>query len=409
VPVRSFGLEVPVRFSLLAGLAALLVSASAYGAPPTLSEAFASAWARQPEALADPELRAAATARSRAATSPFAESPAVVLREFSDRWRDDVGAREVEVELEAPIRLPGAWSAARNVASADEAGYVASLDVTKLQVAGEVRMRWADARAAVARAAVAGRRAAAASALAEDVQRRVRAGEMSRAEGNQTDGAARLAEAELHTARAAAARALRAWQVYTGLEQLPEVAESVSTFDAEAPHPAVVSASARSDAAAARARMASVERVGMPELTLGMRRERPASGVDYEDAILLGVRMPIGGFARQRATVAAARGEAAAAAGTVERSRALVDAERASARAALDAAQAVERLAAERDALARETLQLYTRAFALGEIDLATRLRVQNERYDAEFDLEIARIENARAISALNQAIGVLP
>jgi cobalt-zinc-cadmium efflux system outer membrane protein len=197
--------------------------------------------------------------------------------------------------------------------------------------------------------------------------------------------------------------------VYTGLEQLPEVAESAATLDAEAPHPAVVAASARSDAASARARTASVQRVGVPELTLGMRRERPVSGVDYEDAILLGVRMPIGGFARQRATVAAARGEAAAAAGTVERSRALVDAERASARGALDAAQAVERLATERDALARETLELYTRAFDLGEIDVATRLRAQTERYDAEFDLEIARIECARAVSAINQAVGVLP
>lgn len=398
-----------MRVSLLAGLTALLVSASAAASPPTLSEAFASAWARQPEALADPELRAAAAARRRAAFSPLADAPAVALREFSDRWRDDAGAREVEVELEAAIRLPGAWGAARRAASAEAAGYAASVDSSRLQVAGEVRSRWAEARTAVARAAVAGRRAAAARALAEDVERRVRAGEMARAEGNQAAAAARVAEAELLTARAESAKALRVWQAYTGLEQLPEVGEVPSGTADDVPHPAVVAAAARAAAATARARMASVERIGVPEVTLGLRRERPGSGVDYEEAILLGVRMPFGGLSRRRAGGATARGEAAAAAGALEQSRALVDAERTSARVTLDAAREVERLAAERAALTRDTFDLYTRAFGLGEIDLATRLRAQTERYDAEFDLEIARIEHARAVSALNQSLGVLP
>lgn len=398
-----------MRIAVGAGLAALLVTGSAAGSAPTLSEAFASAWARQPEALAERDLRDAAVARRRAGMSPLADAPAVVIREYSDRWGDDAGAREIEVEFEAAIRLPGAWGAARRAATADAAAYAASVDAAKLLVAGEVRSRRADAHTATARAAVAGRRAAAARALAEHVERRVRAGEMARAEGNLAAAAARLADGQLQIARAEVVRALRAWQAYTGLEQVPEEAELEASAPHDATHPVVAAAAARADGAAARARVASVERLGAPGLTLGMRRERAARGEENEEAILLGVRMPLGGLSRQRAQVAAARGEAAAAAGALEQARVLLAAERDGARVALAAAREVERLAGERDALTRETLDLYTRAFDLGEIDLATRLRAQAERYDAEFDLEIARIERARAISALNQALGVLP
>jgi cobalt-zinc-cadmium efflux system outer membrane protein len=45
----------------------------------------------------------------------------------------------------------------------------------------------------------------------------------------------------------------------------------------------------------------------------------------------------------------------------------------------------------------------------LGELDLPARLRAENDRFDAERALTRSRIEAGRAISRLNQALGILP
>ena len=66
-------------------------------------------------------------------------------------------------------------------------------------------------------------------------------------------------------------------------------------------------------------------------------------------------------------------------------------------------------LAQERQRLAAETEGLLAKAFSLGEIDLATRLRTAAERYAADADAIRSRLESGRAISRLNQAFGVLP
>ena len=75
----------------------------------------------------------------------------------------------------------------------------------------------------------------------------------------------------------------------------------------------------------------------------------------------------------------------------------------------LEQARRIEQLAAERARLAADTQQLLAKAFRLGEIDLPTRLRTENDRFDAELALGRARLEAGRAISRLQQAYGLLP
>ena len=66
-------------------------------------------------------------------------------------------------------------------------------------------------------------------------------------------------------------------------------------------------------------------------------------------------------------------------------------------------------LSETRFALAADTQRLLARAFALGELDLISRLRAENERFEAELNFTRAKLEAARSISRLNQALGVLP
>ncbi|MGL4434258.1 MAG: TolC family protein, partial [Giesbergeria sp.] len=73
------------------------------------------------------------------------------------------------------------------------------------------------------------------------------------------------------------------------------------------------------------------------------------------------------------------------------------------------AAQAQTDAAARHAALAQETLGHVDKAFRLGEADWPTRLRAEQDAAQAQRQLARARIDAAAAVSALRQALGLLP
>ena len=91
----------------------------------------------------------------------------------------------------------------------------------------------------------------------------------------------------------------------------------------------------------------------------------------------------------------------------VERAKLVAEIE--AARRELEQARTVVQLTEARFTLATDTQRLLAKAFALGELDLVTRLRAENERFEAELNFTRVKLEAARAISRLNQALGVLP
>jgi cobalt-zinc-cadmium efflux system outer membrane protein len=91
------------------------------------------------------------------------------------------------------------------------------------------------------------------------------------------------------------------------------------------------------------------------------------------------------------------------------RSTELVAQEIALAKRALESANIKKRLAQDRAATSTETAQLFAKAFALGESDMPTRLRIEADRASAVLAMNRAVIEHAVAISKLNQLLGYLP
>jgi cobalt-zinc-cadmium efflux system outer membrane protein len=88
-----------------------------------------------------------------------------------------------------------------------------------------------------------------------------------------------------------------------------------------------------------------------------------------------------------------------------EQVKAQVDIARAKVASQRIAAQA----ASHRAELARETRGFFEKSFALGQTDLPTRLRYENEAAEAEREAALAVIDLSAAISALRQAQGLLP
>lgn len=388
------------------------VMAAAWGAhaAPTLKQAVESAWARQPAALADAARRGQFAANRDAAGSWMAGAPSLALSQRTDRFNRDAGAREFEAELEVALALPGVRQARMAAADSALSHYEAIAVAEKLRIAGEVRDAWWDARLAANELTLAQRKAADAGQLAADVERRYKAGDVARTDLNQAQGAAKQAEAAAAEAEGKAFRALRIFASLTGLKELPETEESQGAAPADIDALVPLVANQRDiDAARARLSEAGADRRDPPSLSLGTTRERAAFGEPSEGSITLKLTIPFATNARNRPKLAAANADLIEAEARMQLARSKVESDIAASAEELRQAARQITLAEARATLARDTYALMSKAYRLGEIDLAARLRAEADRFDAELSLSRARLEHGRAISRFNQATGLLP
>jgi cobalt-zinc-cadmium efflux system outer membrane protein len=407
---------------LLLGLAAS--GAWAQAAPPaspavtTLRQAFDAAWARQPEAQSLDMRQAAAQARRESADSWSAEPPAIEVSGKTDQLHRNDGSREYEIGLAVPLWLPGERASTAALADAEVRASTSRTLAAQLRTAAAVRAAYWDWQRARIDILVARERLASARELAADVSKRVRAGDLARADQHQADGALATAEASLAEARGALAGAEQQLRALTGMtpalaaEGLP-VAEAepapAAPSSPDAGHPSVAELRDRAELAQRSMTLAGIQGRANPELSLATTRERGASGESWQQTVTLGVRIPFGFDARNRARVASASAEAIEAEAQLRMERERLTAEVNTARVRVESARTLVASAERRAQLARESRGFFQKAFRLGETDLPTRLRIELEAAEAERQVARTRIELAAAVSALRQAVGLLP
>lgn len=374
-------------------------------APATLREATARAIDRLPETATYQALREQVAAQRRAARGPFV-GPLVVR---GDVLLGSMGFTEQEAGISAAIRWPGEGRSQRLAADRNGDAIDAMLDEARLIVAGDVRAAWW--ALALARAIVAVERGQTSFSDAEvaQVSRLAGAGEQSRrdlliAQGERGTAQARLSAAETDLAKASAA-----YEALAGT--LPEA------FSAEvqgAPrsidlHPLVRAAAARAAAAEGRAVALRYANRPRPEASVGVRRERIDPRGDYENALMLGVAIPLGRDPTAVTEAAGARADAVRAAAEAARVRMRLVADQASAKRRLSIAEAALKEAQTRRNALSEALALTARGRREGEIGFIEFLRARQSLSAAERDYAAARITAAAAISDYNQMQGLLP
>lgn len=383
---------------------------SAIAAPLTLKDAIEAAWLKQPEARSYAVRQEEMAARRDAASSLFPAAPSVGLSQRTDRYNQNRGARETEAEIAIPLWTPGTRSAAQRLAAAESGLLDTKNHTNKLSVAEQVREAYWQARLAQNDSELARRRANEAAVLMQDVERRYKAGDLARTDLNQSKGAERLARASLMEAETRALRTRQVFHALTGLLQLPESGEPLAPSEQlRQDLPKLAALTAEVQMRQARLAQVSAERREPPEVALGMVRERPGFTDGYENSVRLSVRIPLATRSRNAPRIAAANADLIEADAALAFERDRIQAEIDTTKAELSQAQNAEALAQERSELATDTHQLHAKAFQLGEIDLVTRLRTENERFEADLALSRARVEVGRTISRVNQVLGLLP
>lgn len=379
--------------------------------PLTLKALFDRAWERQPEAQSAALRRESAQAARSGASAWTAEPVALEMQAKTDRPGSNQGSREVEVGVALPLWLPGERARKAALGDAEIKALESRRLAAQLQLAASVREAWWALQRAQAELGLAQDRLQNAQRLAADVARRFQAGDMSRADQTQAEGAVAQAEAAVAEATGARDVAQAALAVWSGGVELADGAEPEAVPGAGLPadHPAVADWQDQAEVARRTADLAAVQTRANPELTVAATRGREQSGERYLQSFTVGVRVPLGGGDRARAKEAAARADAldAEVRARVEQDR--LAAEVAAATARVKATQAQREAMARHAALARDTRGFIDKAFRLGEADWPTRLRVELEAVQAERQLARVRIDAAAAVSTLRQALGLLP
>ncbi len=373
-----------------------------------LRRAVEAAWTRSLERPATAGLGEVARARETAAESPWAAPPSVELGYRGDPLSSVAGQREAEIGLVWPLLLPGQRAAraaaARGALDSAEAGGRAA----KLRVAGAVRDALWHVQAGAAELSLAEARAAGMRSLAEDVERRVAAGDLARSDSLAIRAERLAAEAEMEGARQRLDSARAAWQLLTGMDAVPEVAEAEARAMAD-DHPEIALAERNVQAAQDRLDLVRTERSDPPELLLRYRQEVAASGAASQNSIGLAMRLPLGTRDRNLPREALAQSELDVARSEEQRVRARLQSAFTVARAA--AQSAASRLEAEesRAALLRERARLIELSFRAGETALPELLRTLAAAAQAEAAAVRQRAGLGLARARTQQSAGVLP
>lgn len=375
----------------------------------TLRLALDAAWQRSVAARETEGQRLRAEADRALTSSLWAAPPSLALSHRDDRLQSNAGRRETEIGVAVPLWMPGQRSARVGTVEAATAQANAAALVARLRLAGDLReIAWLLA-VLQAEFMQAGTHAQHLKQLTDDVERRVRAGDLARADALAAQAEYLAAAAQQADVQQRLQAARSRWIVLTGLTGAPELTTDAATEVSAPAHPELAFASQSTELARQRVELMRRSRRDPPELTVSVRQDTPGRAETSQGSLVVGLRLPFDTDDRNRPLEAAALADLDVAQTQEQRLRERLDSEIASARDSQQSAQVQLDAETARARLLRERATLIDRSFRAGETPLPDLLRAlaAAAQADAAAARQTAVLGLARA--RLQQALGILP
>ncbi|TXH86678.1 MAG: TolC family protein [Thauera aminoaromatica] len=395
------------HFTAALALAAGLASQAWAQPAVSLADAVESAWQRTSQSAEVSGQARRALAERAGAGALWAAPPALEVGVVSNRQRAVAATRETEVGIAIPLWLPGQRAARKGQVEAEASAAASNAAAARLRVAGLVREAAAGVALQHAEVAAAQANARELDALAKDVERRVAAGDLARADALSAKAEHLAAVTVLAQARQGLQAAQLRWQALTGLQAVPQLATDVPATRVDE-HPAIRAAAVNVELARQRLNVVRTSRSEAPELVVKTRREVTA-GEPSINGVGVALRVPFGTASRNEPLMATALSEVELAEATQRELQQQLDADVATARHAADSARQQARDEATRAKLLRERATLIDKSFKAGETPLPELLRAVTAAAQAEAAVSRAQAALAQAASRLQQALGVMP
>ncbi|MEW6371151.1 MAG: TolC family protein [Pseudomonadota bacterium] len=404
------------RLSLYLFKAALVLPCQVIAAPPapaaagpTLKQAVENAWQRAPAARTLDARQAEASAAREIARSWIASSPTLGLSQRADQGSSERDQRESEISVSSSFFLPGQKSAREVLAARSTEEVAAHVQATRLAVAGLVRNRVWEAAAAQVRLEEKQDHLAHLEGLLDEVQRRVKAGDLARSDGLLAEQEVLAARIAVSDARTAALEALARYRVVTGLPGLPALEPEPLTGGTPPANARLAAALASEQRAQAALRLAAASRSAPPTIVLSVRREDERLLREPVNSIGVALQIPIGTAARNRTVEAQAHTAIATAAAEAAEVQANAEADIEIAKERLANARGALETATARATALHEHTALFEKAFRAGERGLAELLRSRALTHEADVAVAQQKVALGLAHAQLNQALGILP
>ena len=396
--------------------AAIVLPCQVNAAPPmpaatgtTLKQAVEGAWQRAPAARTLDARQAEASAARDIARSWIASNPTLGLSQRADQGSSERDQRESEISVSSSFFMPGQKSAREALAERNTEEIAAHLGATRLAVAGLVRTRVWEAAAANVRLAERQDHLEHLEGLLDEVQQRVKAGDLARSDGLLAEQEVLSARIAVSDARTAALEALARYRVVTGLPDLPALEpEPLSESNVPA-NPLVAAAQASEQRARAALRLATASRSAPPTIALSVRREDERLLQKPVNSIGVALQIPIGTAGRNRVAEAQAQTTISTAAAEAAEVQANADADLEIAKARVTNARVAIQTATARATALHEHTALFEKAFRQGEKGLADLLRSRALTHEADVAVAQQKVALGLAHAQLNQALGILP
>lgn len=378
-------------------------------ATPSLAQAVDAAWERSPHAQALLARRAEVAAVQEAARAWTPGAPSLGLSERNDRLTSRDGVRESEVSLSTPIWLPGQKAARQSLAESGSEELDAQLASARWEIAGRVREQLWSVAAAREALDEAQDHQHHLEALADEVQRRVAAGDLARSDSLLAQQEVLAAQAVVSTAQARLNDALSRYRLLTGQADIPTPGSEATSLAAVEPHPRLLAARVAAQRAQASLRTVQASRRDAPVVSLSMRRERDRDIAGSTQTVGVAIQVPIGAAARNRPQETSAATQIASAQAELVQTELSIQSDIALAQQQLQETARALHAAASRTALTTEHVHLIDKAFRLGERGLAEAIRARALAHEAEAAERHQRVALGQAHARLNQAKGILP
>jgi outer membrane protein TolC len=382
-------------------------------AKTTLAGAIDAAWQRAVlSRQMDGQRRIAESGRA-SADRLWASPPSIDFSRRDDRLQSNAGSRETGFGVTWPLWLPGQKDAQKAVAQAAVDRSELAMRAARLRIAGEVReAAWA-VIAIQAELALVNSHAETLRRLADDVEKRVQAGDLARVDAMAAKAEVLAASAQQSDVQQRLQSVRSRWTVLTGeavpaLDALAEKADSSASLPS-AMHPELQVAIQAIEEARRRLELTRVATRDAPELTVGVRQDVAGNSDRAQNSLVVGIRLPFGTSDRNQPLQAAAISDLEVAQTTELRLRERIEADVATARAALMAAERQLAFEQGRTQLLKERAALLDRSFRAGETALSDLLRALSVAAQSEGAAARQAAATGLERARLNQSIGLIP
>ncbi|MCK5921295.1 MAG: TolC family protein [Methylococcales bacterium] len=380
------------------------------GSQLVLTEVIDNAMQHAPEAIETGPVADHAKALAEKSRAWFADSPRINLGYQMDSLHEDEGYREFEAGVEWPLWRRSQKKAFKSLAEQSSSYAEVFPSLTRLKVTGRVRESIWELAESRAQVELAIKELETSQKLEKTILRRVELGDRPTTDALLATQEVLEKQAALHTSEATLKESSHHYHHLTGLTQMPEkIEEELSSDTDNKDHPILAAATLLLEQARTKLKLQRKTALGQPSLNLNLRQEQDENGADDLDSLGVGFSLPIGSRKHASPLITEAVREEAAAKAELLRLQHEVEANLDKAQIELESVNKSIELSEQRIKIASQSSRLVKLAYESGESSLIELLRSQSIEFAAEREHTRLRIAHGRAISNINQSLGVIP